>query len=130
MELVINGELNPEILETKDGKLYYSGSLDLRGTGITSLPDNLSVGGYLDLSDTGITNYPVVYNCGNKIRAIYLDIEDKRLIHIGCFIGNEAEAIHAIKEKYEGNSAESYIAKVRECFRIWEQIKNKQEVEA
>jgi len=30
------------------------GSLDLRGTGITSLPDNLTVGGYLDLRGTGI----------------------------------------------------------------------------
>ena len=28
--------------------LSFSGSLDLEGTGITSLPDGLSVGGYLD----------------------------------------------------------------------------------
>lgn len=32
------------------------GWLDLRGTGITSLPDNLTVGGWLDLSGTGITS--------------------------------------------------------------------------
>lgn len=31
-------------------------SLDLRGTGITSLPDGLSVGGSLDLRGTGIKN--------------------------------------------------------------------------
>ena len=31
------------------------GGLDLRGTGITSLPDNLTVGGWLDLRGTGIT---------------------------------------------------------------------------
>ena len=31
------------------------GSLDLRGTGITSLPDNLTVGGSIDLRGTGIT---------------------------------------------------------------------------
>ncbi len=31
------------------------GNLDLRGTGITSLPEGLTVGGWLDLSDTGIT---------------------------------------------------------------------------
>ena len=30
------------------------GSLDLSGTGITTLPDNLTVGGWLDLSGTGI----------------------------------------------------------------------------
>ena len=35
--------------------LTVGGSLDLRGTGITALPDNLTVGGYLDLRGTGIT---------------------------------------------------------------------------
>ena len=30
-------------LEVKDGHLYYGGSLNLRNTGITSLPDNLTV---------------------------------------------------------------------------------------
>ena len=34
------------------------GSLDLRGTQITSLPDNLTVGGSLYLSDTQITSLP------------------------------------------------------------------------
>lgn len=43
-------------LEFKDCKLYYDGSLYLSGTGITSLPDNLTVGGSLDLSGTGITD--------------------------------------------------------------------------
>ncbi len=42
-------------LVVKDGKPFYGGSLDLSGTGITALPDNLTVGGYLDLSGTGIT---------------------------------------------------------------------------
>ena len=36
-----------------------SGGLDLRGTGITSLPDNLTVSGWLDLEGcTGITSLP------------------------------------------------------------------------
>ena len=43
-------------LEEKHDKLYHGGSLDLEGTGITSLPDNLTVGGYLYLRGTGITN--------------------------------------------------------------------------
>jgi len=34
------------------------GSLDLRGTQITALPDNLTVGGWLDLSGTQITALP------------------------------------------------------------------------
>ena len=39
--------------EMMDGN---GGSLYLGGTGITALPDNLTVGGYLDLRDTGITD--------------------------------------------------------------------------
>ena len=35
-----------------------NGSLDLRHTGITELPDNLTVGGDLDLRHTGITELP------------------------------------------------------------------------
>ena len=138
MKLVIDGKLNPEILETKAGKPYYSGYLNLIGTQITVLPDNLSVGGFLDLrgtaitqlpegltvggslylEGTGIINYPVIYDCGNEKRAIYLDIKDKRLIRIGCFTGNESEAIHAIKQKYHGEKADAYTAKVRECFNL------------
>jgi hypothetical protein len=57
-------------LEEKDGKLFYSGSLDLRGTGITSLPDGLTVGGYLDLRGTGITSLPDGLTVGG-----YLDLE-------------------------------------------------------
>ena len=42
----------------KDGKPYYGGGLDLQGTAITSLPDNLTVGGGLDLRGTAITSLP------------------------------------------------------------------------
>ena len=38
--------------------LTVGGWLDLRGTGVTALPDNLAVGGWLDLSGTGITALP------------------------------------------------------------------------
>ncbi len=38
--------------------LGIPGSLNLSGTGITSLPDGLTVGGYLDLNGTGITSLP------------------------------------------------------------------------
>lgn len=36
------------------GAITVGGSLDLRGTGITTLPDNLTVGGYLYLRGTDI----------------------------------------------------------------------------
>ena len=39
-----------------EGKEKIGGSLDLRGTQITSLPDNLTVGDWLDLSGTQIKN--------------------------------------------------------------------------
>lgn len=43
-------------LVIKDGKPFYGGSLDLENcTGITALPNNLTVGGSLDLRGTGIT---------------------------------------------------------------------------
>jgi len=45
-------------LSIVDGKLHYGGYLNLGGTGITSLPDNLTVGGYLYLGGTGITSLP------------------------------------------------------------------------
>ena len=47
---------NYTINKNEDGKFFYDGSLDLEGTGITSLPDNLTVGGSLYLRGTGITD--------------------------------------------------------------------------
>ncbi|MFP1901470.1 leucine-rich repeat domain-containing protein [Lonsdalea quercina] len=54
---------------SNDGSVSVGGDLDLRGTGITSLPDNLSVGGYLDLEDTSITSLPDNLSVGG-----YLDL--------------------------------------------------------
>ena len=46
-------------LEIRDERPYYSGSLDLEYcTGITSLPDGLTVEGSLNLAGTGITSLP------------------------------------------------------------------------
>ena len=46
------------ILEIRDGRPYYNGYLNLHDTGITSLPDGLTVGGHLNLRGTGITSLP------------------------------------------------------------------------
>ena len=56
-------------LNVIEGKINYKGSLDLYGTGITSLPDNLTVGGSLDLRGTGITSRPDNLTVGD-----YLDL--------------------------------------------------------
>ena len=45
-------------LEYNDGKFGYGGSLDLGGTQIQSLPDNLTVGGGLYLTGTQIQSLP------------------------------------------------------------------------
>ena len=50
-----------EMMERNGGNLY------LRGTGITSLPDNLTVGGSLDLSGTGITALPDNLTVGDSL---------------------------------------------------------------
>ena len=54
-------------LEVKNGKPYRSGSLDLRGTGITSLPEGLTVGGSLYLRGTGITSLPEGLTVGGSL---------------------------------------------------------------
>lgn len=59
-----------------------NGNLYLRGTGITALPDNLTVGGGLDLSGTKITNPTVKKLCqGDYVPGKYL-YADGILTHI------------------------------------------------
>ena len=44
-------------IETANKLMKMNGGwLDLSGTGVTSLPENLTVGGSLDLSGTGVTS--------------------------------------------------------------------------
>ena len=55
-------------LDERDGHPYYGGSLDLENcTGITSLPEGLTVGGYLDLRGTGITSLPEGLTVGGSL---------------------------------------------------------------
>ena len=79
MELTI--EKANEIMERNNGNLYLRGTqitslpenltvggwLDLRGTQITSLPENLTVGGSLDLRGTQITSLPESLRIGREI---------------------------------------------------------------
>ena len=61
------------ILEIRDGIPFYSGDLYLRGMGITSLPDGLTVGGSLYLNGTGITD---TSNVHRKLSALSKKISD------------------------------------------------------
>ena len=55
-------------IEKLMSRMYEDGSLYLSGTGITALPDNLTVGGSLDLSGTIILNKKAAIKKVNKIR--------------------------------------------------------------
>ena len=79
-------------------------SLNLRGTPITSLPEGLTVRGSLDLGETQITG--AQYNCGDKSRSVYAywHTSGKIIVSLGCFIGDEDEAVLAIRLKYGPDS--------------------------
>ena len=81
-----------EMMERNGGNLYLSGTgitslpdnltvggwLDLSGTGITTLPDNLTVGGSLGLSGTGITSLPDNLTVGGRLYLSGTGITDRR----------------------------------------------------
>jgi hypothetical protein len=67
--LIAENEMRRAAAAWADGLKEFSGSLYLSGTGITSLPDGLSVGGSLYLSGTGITTLPDGLSVGG-----YLDL--------------------------------------------------------
>lgn len=77
MELINYLEKNKiSFTKTKKG-ISVSGSLYLRGTQITSLPDNLSVGSYLCLENTQITSLPDNLSVGG-----YLYLEGTQITSI------------------------------------------------
>ena len=53
-----NLDLSGSSITALPDNLTVGGGLDLFGTGITALPDNLTVGGWLNLFGTGITSLP------------------------------------------------------------------------
>ena len=71
-------------LEEKNGRLYYSHSIDLGYTEITSLPEGLIVGGSLDLRGTKITRLPEELIVGGA-----LDLEEVEITSLpkGLIVG-------------------------------------------
>jgi len=63
--------------------LKVDGSLDLRGTAITTLPDNLTVGGWLYLSGTAITTLPDNLTVGGwlDLRGTFISKEASRMVN-------------------------------------------------
>ena len=81
-------------LEYNDGQFSYVGYLDLVGTQITSLPDNLTVGGDLDLRGTQITDTSMV---NRKLKVNMVD----KLWSKSKFIN--VDGIFAEKVNHHGN---------------------------
>ncbi|MCW2473388.1 hypothetical protein [Candidatus Symbiopectobacterium sp. NZEC151] len=140
--IVVEGDLSllgrTDITSLPEG-LSVGGSLDLEGTGITSLPEGLpeglSVGGSLYLRGTGITSLPeglsceslyldpqrfdnVTYrdNCGNSSRTIFAAwVQGNFRIAAGCFWDTLDAFESAVDERYSGDAAETYKQAARDC---------------
>jgi len=92
-----NKELNEQLAEfakktgrglsVKDGKPYYGENLDLHGTGITSLPEGLTVSGDLFLHGTGITSLPEGLTVGGDL---FLEEENSQHINVVKELSQEA----------------------------------------
>jgi len=81
-------------ITTLPDNLSVGGSLDLRGTGITTLPDNLSVGGSLYLRGTGITTLPDNLSVGGSLD---LDVENYTNVLYKHNCGSSGRIIFAVK---------------------------------
>jgi hypothetical protein len=144
-------------VEEKDGLFYHGGYLDLEGTQITSLPDNLSVGGSLDLRGTQITSLPdnlsvggSLYLRGTQITSLpdnlsvggYLisqeigSRKDKTSYHIksdtvhcGCFIGTLIDFKEKVYDTYpNGIFREEYDKFIEEAIELRNKYMNKKEI--
>ena len=96
--------------------LHVGGNLFLRGTGITALPDDLFVGGSLYLGSTLITNVIWLDEVAgfDERRGPVLMNRGEPMVSLGCFLGNEEDAVAEIIKKYGENS--KYEEIVRRAF--------------
>ena len=100
------------------------GYLDLRGTQITALPDNLTVGGYLDLRGTQITALPDNLTVGGSLDLRGTQLEGKSFVRSkvkrlndgdyvdGRYIYCDGMLTH-IKHKRKAGEYTLYIGKIK-----------------
>ena len=100
------------------------GSLDLRNTPITQLPDNLTVGDWLDLSGTQITHLPDNLTVGGGLDLSGTQITDKsaerekvKKLHDGEYVAGRylyADGILThVKKKKKAGKYTLYIGKIK-----------------
>ena len=90
----------PETIKKED--LNVEGSLDLRDTEITSLPDNLTVGGPLVLRDTEITSLPDNLTVGGSLDLSFTQISslpDNLKVELRIYLKNTPLADKYSKEQ-------------------------------
>lgn len=90
-------------LEIKDGKPYYGGWLDLQGTAITSLPDNLVVGGWLYIECYRV----ITGSCAAGTK----DYVENRLPKPYKEKYSIREIIELTKDEYQGEAFEEFFCK-------------------
>lgn len=98
-----------------DGAICFGGSLDLIGTGITSLPNKFTAASvYLDPEH--FSNVAYRTNSGRQNRIIFAAwANDAPHIAAGCFWGPLHEFESAVDENYYGGAAEAYKQNARDC---------------
>lgn len=106
------------IEEAKSMMEQNGGSLYLSGTGITSLPEGLSVGGSLDLSRTGITSLPEGLVVGGSLDLSGTGITNKNVFRLKNGDYKEGKYLYAdgilthVKRKKEINGYTYFLGKI------------------
>ena len=117
-------------LKKSEGKLYYSGSLDLEGTQITALPENLTVGGSLDLRGTQITALPENLTVGGYLLSKLIGSREAitsyhikhDVIHCGCFKGTIDEFTNKVHSVYSSGIYRTQYDEFIELAKNWRNI--------
>ena len=96
--------------------LQVGRDLYLSYTKITALPDNLQVVGGLYLSCTNISNVTYKKDCGRNKRTIFAAFVNGEIqIGAGCFLGSLDRFEDEVSKSYSGESAEKYKNDARDC---------------
>lgn len=122
--LTVGGNLNlrhATSIKNLTKGLAVGGALNLWATNVTQFPEDMMAKRLEGLWDYNITNYPVVslpsYN--PRICFAYLDLKDKRLIHMDCFKGTKEEAIQYAAEQPE-DVEEDLLFLIESCYSMWD----------
>jgi len=103
--------------------LYVGGDLDLEYSDIQEIPYDITVRGKIKFRNSSVLNYPWVARVGPVKRDLYIDIDDEKLIHLGCVVLTKEKAMYEVQKKYKDKPmvALQYCEKIEECFALIEE---------